>query len=381
LTGGENMASRTKLQAVRRELGYSAAATIALLVRHANAHQTPIMSAASLKTKLSRWENGHEAVGLPEYRRLFREVYGRTDVELGFPSDDDAPTPADDLKARIAAARSVDGATVATFRAQIENTRRLDRQFGGTTQLDQLRHQIDQVHSLLRHGPAVGRRAELAGALVEASTLAGWQALDRNDHDQAWQHYERAKDAARAADSPALLAHASAEQGFVLVALGEPCDAVQQVAHARESAETASPLLRAWLAAAHGETLAAAGERDGALRAFDDAETLLPSDAADPALPFLFLGDVHLARWRGNAMAQLGEAEAIDNLTSALGRLPRAWVRARVGLLVDLAVAHAAAGDRDASVVYVRDARQLARQIQSDRHLRRLAALVLPATA
>ena len=35
------------------------------------------MSPASLKTKLSRWENGHEAVGLPEYRRLFRDIYGR----------------------------------------------------------------------------------------------------------------------------------------------------------------------------------------------------------------------------------------------------------------------------------------------------------------
>src|SRR5690348_10831101 len=117
------MASRTKLQAVRQELGYSAAATITLLQQHADAHRTQIMSPASLKTKLSRWENGHEAVGLPEYQRLFREIYGRSDAELGFPTDDE-PTPTDDLRARITAARGVEATMIATFRAQIENTRR-----------------------------------------------------------------------------------------------------------------------------------------------------------------------------------------------------------------------------------------------------------------
>ena len=100
--------------------------------------------------------------------------------------------------------------------------------------------------------------------------------------------------------------------------------------------------MSAWLAAAHGETLAAAGNRDDALRAFDDAQALLPSDPVDPALPFLFLGGSHLDRWRGNALAQVGDAEAIDQLTGALAELPASWVRARAGLLVDLAYAYAA---------------------------------------
>jgi hypothetical protein len=57
-----------------------------------------------------------------------------------------------------------------------------------------------------------GRVLEPHRVLVEASTLAGWQALDRAALGQAWTHYERAKAAAREADSPALLAHAIAEQ-------------------------------------------------------------------------------------------------------------------------------------------------------------------------
>lgn len=371
------MAYRTKLQAVRHELGYSATTVISLLLRQAQAHRIPIMTASSLKTKLSRWENGHEAVGLPEYRRLFREIYGRTNAELGFPPDV-PPGSAEELRARIAAARTVDAATVATFRAQIEHTRRLDRQFGGLTQLDQLRQHIDQVQGLLAHGPAAGQRAALAGALAEASTLAGWQALDRDDHTQAWSHYERAKQAAREADSPLLLAHAAAEQSFVLTALDENGYAAEQTAHARTLATDGPALLRAWLAAAHGETLAATGDRDGTLRAFDEARALLPADPVDPELPFLFLGNTHLDRWRGNALAQLGDPAAINDLTRALARLPTTWVRARAALLVDLAFAHAAAGDRDAALSHARAARQLAQQIHSDRHLRRLVRLVLP---
>jgi tetratricopeptide (TPR) repeat protein len=371
------MPERTKLQAVRRQLGYSAAKTIAMLERQARADQITIMTPTSLKTKLSRWENGHESVGLPEYRRLFRQVYGRTNAELGFP-DERTDGPADELRDRIAVARTVDAATVAAFHGQIEQARVFDRQFGGVHQLDQLRHQIDHMQDLLMHLPAVGQRAALAGALTEASALAGWQALDREDHTQAWAHHERARHAAREAGSPLLLAHATAQQTVILLALDDTALAVEQAAYARSIATRGPALMRAWLAAAHGETLAAAGDRGAALRAFDDAYGLLPADPVDPALPFLFLGGAHLDRWRGNALALVGDAEALDQLTAALARLPPTWARARSRLLVDLAYAHAAAGDRDAALGRAREARAIARQISSDHQIRRLDRLVLP---
>ena len=371
------MESRTKLQAVRHELGYSTGTVLRLLAERAAARNVTVMTPASLKTKLSRWENGHEAVGLAEYRRLFREVYGRTSAELGFP-DDEVEGPAEELRARLAAARSVDAASVHAFRSMIDRMRQLDRQFGAAAHLDQLRAHIAQVEGLVMHAPASGQRAALAGALTEAAALAGWQALDRADLDQAWRFHEQAKHAAREAGAPHLLAHATAQQAYVLLGLDEPAAAAEQVAYARSTAEGGSPLMRAWLAAAHGEMLAADGDRGGALRAFDDAETLLPADPVDPTLPFLFLGGAHLARWRGSALAQLGESEAIDQLTDALARLPGSWVRARSGLLVDLAHAHAAAGDRDAALGRAREARATARQINSDRQLRRLDRLILP---
>ena len=367
----------TSLQGVRHHLGYTAAQVIDLLTRRAEMLHLPIANKASLKTKLSRWENGKEQPS-EIYRRLFREIYGRTSTELGFPDEPEQDPEAAELRNRLAVARTLDQDTVEVFRHQVDHARRIDRHFGALTQLDQLRTQIDQVQHLLtyRAGP---QRPALAGVLVEASTLAGWQALDRAALGQAWTHYERAKTAAREAESPALLAHATAEQAFVLIDLHETTAAVDQLVHARSIANgTATPLLRAWLAAAHGETLAAAGHADDARRAFDTASDLLPSDPIDPVLPFLFLGDSHLDRWRGHALARLGTPDAIDQLTTALARLPAEFVRARAGLLVDLAYAHAAAGNRDAALSYAQQAHRLATQIKSDRHQRRLNQLVLP---
>jgi len=64
-----------------------------------------------------------------------------------------------------------------------------------------------------------------------------------------------------------------------------------------------------------------------------------------------------------------------------LERLPSAFIRAKVGMLVDLAFAYATAGDRAAAQHHARQARRLGLQIKSDRQLRRLSRLVLPGGA
>jgi hypothetical protein len=197
----------TSLQAVRRHLGYTAAQVIDLLTRRAHALNLPIATRASLKTKLSRWENGKEQPS-EIYQRLFREIYGRTNAELGFPDQPEEDPEAAELRARLAIARTVDPEAVEVFRHQVDQARHVDRRFGALTQLDQLCSQIHQVQQLLTYR-AGSQRPALAGVLVEASTLAGWQALDRAALGQAWTHYERAKAAAREADSPALLVHST----------------------------------------------------------------------------------------------------------------------------------------------------------------------------
>lgn len=372
------MAEATALKKARQQLGWSVDATLRRLRQLARARGVTIASDASLKTQLSRWENGHRAVGEAHYRSLLCELYGRTPAELGFVEDEELDECAEELRSRLHTARSVDGDTAELFRAQIEGARRVDRRFGGITQLAAVRAQIDDVQRLLRFGVASPHRPALAGALVEAATLAGWEALDRVALRAAWDLHETAVMAAREAASSPLLAHAMAQQSMVLVDLGERDLVVEFVVEARFVGQCASRLLRSWLAAAEGEIRAAAGDRDGALRAFDEADQLLPEDPKEPDLPFLFLADGHLDRWRGHVLASVGHRGAVRQLESALQRLPADFVRARSSTLVDLAVASAAAGERDAALAYSRDARRVANQVASDRQMRRLRALRLP---
>ena len=133
----------------------------------------------------------------------------------------------------------------------------------------------------------------------------------------------------------------------MLVDSEETEKAVEVLDVARRAADRkCSPLLRSWLAAAHGETLAANAERAGSLRAFDSAASLLPSDALDLDGPYVALDPVHLARWRGYALARFADPDAVDVLATALEDLDPTFTRAETALRVDLATAFAALGER-----------------------------------
>jgi tetratricopeptide (TPR) repeat protein len=242
-----------------------------------------------------------------------------------------------------------------------------------------LRSHISEVEHLLRHTLIREYRERLAAALVDASTLAGWAALDIGSVRQAWDHHEQAKAAARESGSAALLAHATGQQAFILIDVGRTADALTLLREAYETAGERVPrLLRAWLSAALGEGYAAIGDRDGALRAFDQASTLLPPETTHPELAFLFLGGSHLDRWRGNVLAQLGEPDAVDQLTAVLAASPPDFVRARAAVHIDLAFAHTRIGARDAAREHARQARRLVSQVGSVRLRRRLERLRLP---
>ena len=283
-----------------------------------------------------------------------------------------------ELRQRLNAARSVDLAVIDLLREQLDALRRLDRQMGAIVAYGEVREKVEQVRQLHSYSLTPDTRAALAGVLSELGALAGWEALDRYEVARSWEHHELAKHAARDANSPNLFAHAVAQQAFILSELGEVHLAEAQLAETRSLVERTAPrLLKAWLAAAHGEGLAAAGRRDDALRAFDAAATLLPSDAVDPALPFLFLESVHLDRWRGHALVKLGDIEAVGVLTHALERLDPTFTRAETSLRVDLVRALVATGLHDEARVHARRAERLASEIGSVRQQHRMRTLAL----
>ncbi|GLY51873.1 hypothetical protein Lesp01_55290 [Lentzea sp. NBRC 102530] len=373
---------RSRLRAVRDSLGYTQAQVVRFFLARGQQIGSTQATEQSMLIMMSRWENSHVEVTDPAYQRLFREFYGRTNEELGFPPEVENHS-AEELRERLIVARSIDPATLDMFQRQVNDLRSSDHKFGAVVVLDQLNSLVRQIEDYRTFSVSSRHRERLAAILTDARTLAGWTALDRGSQLQSWQYHEDAKVSAREADSPHLLAHAAAQQAVILLDIGQPAEAVELLEYARYVAENRAPsLLQSWLAAAHGEGLAADGQRDAALRAFDDASALLPANPVDPEMPFLLLNDGQLVRWRGSSLLRLGDQDAINQLEAAVRGLATPGlnaVRGQTNLYVDLAFAYAAAGDSRGALRYARTARQLASRIKSDRQQRRLANLELPA--
>jgi hypothetical protein len=274
----------------------------------------------------------------------------------------------------LATASRVDPETLDLLASQVENTRRLDRRFGAATLLSALRLHADHVEHLLMHATEPAIRRALAVILTDAHTLAGWQSLDRGEIVNAWRHYSKACVAAQITESTALHAHALAEQAVVLADIGRPADSATMSEHARSLGQPGSALLRAWLAAAHGEALAAAGHHTDSLRAFDRAAEVLPSDCTpDAEGPYVALDERHLARWRGHALARIGDPRAVPVLVRALRVHNTEYTRAEAALRVDLVFAHLAAGDVDSATALSHDAITIADTVGSLRQRGRLS--------
>ncbi|WP_067507123.1 hypothetical protein [Actinoplanes sp. TFC3] len=330
----------------------------------------------SLKRMIREWVHGRRGLS-PEYADLFAEVFG-VPFAIGRPGTATAAPTADgtDLVDRLSAAATLDASLIALLETQTDSFRALDRQLGAARTLQQTEAHVDQMTDLWRYALPGTHRATLAAALAEASALAGWQALDIGDSHKAWSHHETAKSAARESGDRSIIAHVTAQQAYALLDSGRASDAVALVRHARTEADGRVPAtLRSWLWAAEAEALAACGAAGPAQDALDEAGRALPTQ--DDGLPFLFLNDVHLARWRGHCLARLGKTEAIQELTESVEHLDPTFTRAAAGLRCDLALAYSVRGQHDEARTEARAAEALAARASSARQRRRIAQLVM----
>jgi hypothetical protein len=318
----------------------------------------------------------------PATRRLLEAMFSQPIGELlgsprpptGDPRSHELETQ---LRAYLEAARGIDNTTVWLFQEKLNLTRVLDRRLGALGLLGELNALIGQVAATLRYALRPDVRTALSRVLVDCSTLAGWQSLDRGAPLVAWRHYDRAKSAAAETQSPELQAYAYAAQAVVLLDIGHTTSAVELTEHAVTIGKAAPPLLRSWLSAAHGEAHSAAGNRSGVRRAFAHASRLMPPELDPTQTPYIVFGPAHLARWHGGALAAVGDPEAVPILLNALDQLDPTFVRAETTLRVDLATVHSELGEDEPAHAHSVRARHLAQTIGSARQRNRLSALGL----
>jgi tetratricopeptide (TPR) repeat protein len=311
-------------------------------------------------------------------RHLLESMLGHTiDELLAAPGRPDtwkiAPNEAGrDLMAQFTDSERIDERVIELFQEKINTSRQVDRKLGARPLLAELHDQIWHLSIAMTHTLNRNVRGRLAGLVVDVCALAGWLSLDSGAVLDAWNFYERAKAAARDAESPPLHAYACAAQSVILLDIGRLAEARELTDRAlAEVAGQAPRMLLAWLTAAHGEALAAWGDRRESLLTFDRAATLI--DGSDPAeTPYLVFGGVHLARWRGSALAELGERAAIDELTTTLDALDLSFTRARASAHADLAKVLFVHGEREAAVENARTAHDLALRIGSVRQCDRV---------
>ncbi|MFK0289211.1 XRE family transcriptional regulator [Streptomyces sp. NPDC090442] len=337
-------------------------------------------STASLRVYVSEWENGKRTIS-ERYAKILRPVLGVTDDELfGRHSSTVVPQVGgyDDLVSRIDSARNVSLTMVKTFTDQTELFRTVDRQMGASALIDQMSGHLATLEDALTFAVLPEARLPVATALAGAATLAAWQALDAGAVERAWRHYELGKRAAQEAGESMYLAHATAEQAYVLHDAGRPGLAVDLVREAqRLGGQQASPRLRAWLHAAEAELCAKAGMEGESRRALDKAVACLPNgvETRDPDMLSIFLNSGHLERWRGNVLAMLGDDDALGSLYTALDTADPSFIRATSGLRCDLAQAHLSREEYAQAQEHLREARLLANRTGSVRHLRRIEQL------
>ncbi|BBJ42518.1 hypothetical protein SSPO_052360 [Streptomyces antimycoticus] len=349
--------------------------------RHARQHMLTVASTASLRVYVSEWENGRRTIS-SHYAKILRALLGITDDELAGGSQPPLALATadgyDELIGRIDEARNVSQTMVKTFMDQTELLRTIDRQMGAASLVDQMTAHLTRLEDALTFAVLPETRRPVALALAGAATLAAWQALDVGAVERAWRHYELGKRAAQEAEEPMCLAHATAEQAYVLCDAGRPEMAVHLVREAqRLGGKGMSPRLRAWLYAAEAEICARAGLQNECRQALELAMRHLPAgeDARDPDMLSIFLNEGHLTRWRGNALALIGDAEAVDSLYAALETTDPTFIRSSAGLHCDLAQAHLARGEHDQAQKHLRQARLVASRTRSVRHRRRIEQL------
>jgi hypothetical protein len=147
-------------------LGWKSAQTIHALQEAAIAAGATVATAKSLKTMLSRWENGQE-VRDPLYRRLLSQVYCQTPEELGLlASDVELSTPAH-------IAPPVGSEMVQYFQNIFFEHLRADNLMGPSHLVDVVKAQAALLDQMLPSARG-DVRAELVLLALRYNEFAGW---------------------------------------------------------------------------------------------------------------------------------------------------------------------------------------------------------------
>jgi len=261
----------TPLQAARRARGWSQPRMAYELRRLAQHKEISVASAASLKTQISRWENGHITPDF--YQPLLCELFRATPGDLGFtgqelPSDPSSGNWAgvaliskrewtrDDLRnlsasfdeaisrsalsdiemlahewlaadkpqlSELSAGRHIGDSLVTTIEHRVIQLRRADDFISGRTSHALVRQELQATTDLLNDAALTENQTRrLLTVTGELAQLAAWVAADAGLYRDAAKYTESGVVAAHAADNAPLAANVISTLAYQLANTGNP---------------------------------------------------------------------------------------------------------------------------------------------------------------
>jgi tetratricopeptide (TPR) repeat protein len=327
----------TPLQAARNALGWKQSRVLTELMAQAKADDVTIAGPASLKTMLSRWENGQ---GQPDttYQRLFCRIYDRSADELGFIRDDTRH------RGRVAPVLATE--TVEYFGTVLDQHIRADHLLGPQHLVDVVRVQAELLDRILPDAKSGRIRDDLYRLSCRYNEFTGWLYQDAGDPDSAMRFSDRAMDRAIALDDPTNTAYLLMRKTNIASDRCRPDRAVSLAGAADRLLTKVSPRLRALVFVQQARAHALRGDADQCARILDAAwrEVTCPDADSDPIA--VFCTPEYVAMEAAASWASLGQSgKAIPIFERALTTWPSAQRRDQGLCQARLSAAYADQGD------------------------------------
>jgi len=360
MLSGAECPLETRLKAVRQSRGWSQLRLVSELERLAKVRDLPVASRASLKTQVSRWENGHVR---PDgtYAALLAEIYGTTPADLDLTNVPEAiwvPTPA---MTGTPSAEWLD-----CMRGLLAEYARTDNAVGPGHLLGIVAQHVAALEKMAmntRNGLA--RESLLLGS--QFAEFAGWLSQDAGDLGQAERWTDRALDLLELEGDRSARSYVLMRKSAIAAERRDPARSVSlAVASARDPAQLA-PQLQALVLRQVAISHALAGEASSSARAVDAALSVVPDDVGSGG-HLAYCTPSYVLMEAGVAALQLRSRDlAAERLTAAVKAWPAGFERDRGLCLARLALAEALRGDLDAACEVGRHAVDVAKVAGSAR--------------
>lgn len=359
----------TRLKAARQSRGWSQMRLIAELERVSVARGVSPPTRASLKTQVSRWENGHVE---PDevYSSLLAEVYSTTAADLGLQSEPALwlPRPMVDGQPSSDLVESLSGV--------LEEYARADNAVGPGYLIGLTVQHVTELERVAVEARG-SLRVQILALCSRFAEFAGWLCQDAGDVLEAERLTDRALDFVEGSDDATARAYLLMRKSAIA---SERRDSVRalNLAEAASGSDPSRfpPQLRALLARQVAIAHATVRNQLESDRAADEALEALAVGGSDAPTHFAYCTPAYVLMETGSAAARMRMYEvATDRLSEAVATWPDGFRRDHALAHARLALVEAARGNIAAACASGKDALDLATVAPSARTRAVLKAL------